>query len=198
MSFVQSLRPTVSKPLISSPIRSSGQFRLRDLAMKLRYSIYPHVWPCDNNSGALLIALSHDSKLRHDLEEAIACRKRHQAYNVTINNLRLSRLWGEEWKILRTSQFGETTLQWKRQNLRTFVYVPRDYFLTEDSTLCWSTLSGCRCHCTMRNFFKTMKIHAIVDARQGKTHWSDGIIVAETLIRASLLENGDSTTLIMT
>jgi len=50
----------------------------------------------------------------------------------------------------------------------------------------------------MRNFFKTMKIHAIVDARQGKTHWSDGIIVAETLIRASLLENGDSTTLIMT
>jgi len=83
----------------------------------------------------------------------------------------------------------------------TNITVWRDYTAveaTEPPTLCWSTLSGCRCHCTMRNFFKTMKIHAIVDARQGKTHWSDGIIVAETLIRASLLENGDSTTLIMT
>lgn len=68
------------------PTRSPGQFRLRDLAMKIRHIIYSHVWPCDNNSGALLIALSHDSKLRHDLEEAIACRERHQAYKVTINN----------------------------------------------------------------------------------------------------------------
>lgn len=50
----------------------------------------------------------------------------------------------------------------------------------------------------MRNFFKVMKVHAIVDPRQGKFDWPDGVIIAKTLIRASLLENGDPTTMIMT